>query len=129
MNKYFVFGGIILVVGIAIFLIVNSPSSSSNGDTYTAFTQCIAASGAKFYGAYWCPHCNDQKDLFGDAKDELPYVECALPGNPNTMTQECKDAGIEGYPTWIFADESRLSGTQSLETLAEKTACALPDAS
>ena len=23
--------------------------------------------GMVLYGAYWCPHCKDQKELFGDA--------------------------------------------------------------
>lgn len=34
---------------------------------------------------------------------------------------------IEGYPTWIFKDGSRLTGEIPLPTLAEKTQCALPE--
>jgi thiol-disulfide isomerase/thioredoxin len=47
---------------------------------YDAFAQCISDSGAKFYGAYWCPHCQAQKLLFGKSVEKLPYVECALQG-------------------------------------------------
>jgi hypothetical protein len=33
--------------------------------------------GAKFYGAFWCSHCYDQKVQFGaQAAELLPYVEC-----------------------------------------------------
>src|SRR5687767_6111588 len=33
-------------------------------------------SGAIFYGASWCPHCQEQKAMFGASADRLPYVEC-----------------------------------------------------
>lgn len=89
-----------------------------------AFAQCLSEKGAKFYGAYWCPHCQAQKALFGRSKDKLPYVECAAEGK--AQADECATAGIEGYPTWIFADGSRESGEQTLEKLAQKTGCLLP---
>lgn len=57
---------------------------------------------AKFYGAYWCPACAEQKRLFKGAKNKLPYVECS-PNGPNTpMTMECSSLGINSYPTWII---------------------------
>lgn len=88
------------------------------------FAQCIRTSGAEFYGAFWCSHCQSQKELFGSSKQYLPYIECSNPDN--SQTQICIDKKIEGYPTWIFADETRLSGELSLETLASKTQCVLP---
>jgi hypothetical protein len=92
---------------------------------YTEFAQCLTSKGAKFHGAFWCPHCQEQKALFGDAADSLPYVECSTPDRQN-QTQACIDAGIKSYPTWVFADGSRLSGLNSLEKLAEVTTCTLP---
>jgi Zn ribbon nucleic-acid-binding protein len=89
-----------------------------------AFAQCLGDKGAKFYGAYWCPHCQAQKALFGKSKDKLPYVECAAEGK--AQADECATAGVEGYPTWIFADSSRESGELTLEKLAQKTGCTLP---
>jgi hypothetical protein len=32
-----------------------------------AFAKCISAKQAKMYGAYWCPHCAEQKEMFGGA--------------------------------------------------------------
>lgn len=89
------------------------------------FAQCLNDSGAKFYGAFWCPHCAAQKKLFGNSVTKLPYVECSNPDG-KTQTQICKDKEIKGYPTWIFADGSQVSGEQTLATLSEKTQCELP---
>ena len=37
----------------------------------------LRAAGARFYGAFWCSHCFEQKVAFGAAAaKELPYVEC-----------------------------------------------------
>lgn len=91
---------------------------------YDSFAQCISDAGAKFYGAYWCPHCQAQKKLFENSK-MLPYVECSTP-NGQAQTQVCIDAKITGYPTWVFADGSREDGELTFEKLAEKTNCPLP---
>lgn len=91
---------------------------------YDTFAQCIQKSGATFYGAFWCPHCKEQKEMFGNSVQYLPYVECSLPSGQG-QTAECIDKEIQTYPTWIFANGERISGTQSLETLSEKTGCPL----
>lgn len=89
------------------------------------FAKCLSDKGAKFYGAFWCSHCQNQKELFGASKNVLPYVECSE-ADGNTQTKVCSDAKIEGYPTWEFANGERVSGEIKLETLAEKTGCQLP---
>ena len=89
-----------------------------------AFARCISDSGAKFYGASWCPHCQTQKDLFGKSAKLMPYVECSLPGGQG-MSYLCRNAKIEGYPTWGWADGSRVAGSHTLEGLAEKSACTI----
>lgn len=100
---------------------VNSQPGELDG-----FASCLGEKGAKFYGAFWCPHCANQKKLFGRSAKKLPYVECGVPGNTSGQQQVCTDAKVTGYPTWVFADDSRLTGEISLATLAEKTACVLP---
>jgi uncharacterized membrane protein/glutaredoxin len=78
----------------------------------------LTVSGAKFYGAYWCPHCNEQKEMFGGSAKRLPYVECS-PGGPSApQAAECNTKNVQSYPTW-FVNGERLTGTQSLETLAQ----------
>ena len=73
--------------------------------------------GAKMYGAYWCPHCTRQKAMFGSASDDIPYVECD-PRGENPQPQQCRAAGIKGYPTWEI-NGKQFVGVQSLEELAE----------
>ncbi|MDO8520834.1 MAG: hypothetical protein Q7S52_01850 [bacterium] len=89
------------------------------------FAQCLKDSGVIFYGAFWCPHCVKQKKLFGDAVPLLPYVECSTPDG-NAQLQICKDKKIDGYPTWEFADGSRLSGERTFAELGEKSGCPVP---
>ena len=80
---------------------------------------------AKFYGAFWCTHCQATKKLFGSSQKLLPYVECSTP-NASAQTQICIDKKITGYPTWEFFDGSRLNGEVTLQQLSDKTSCVLP---
>jgi uncharacterized membrane protein len=74
--------------------------------------------GAKFYGASWCEHCQQQKRNFGSAADELPYVECKLGGPNAPMSRPCLDAYIQTFPTWVVKDR-RVEGVLSLKDLAD----------
>lgn len=87
-----------------------------------ALAQCLAQVGTTFYGAFWCPHCNEQKALFAEAADSLPYVECSTDDRASQV-EVCNEANITSYPTWITQYGERLTGVQSLETLADKSAC------
>ena len=89
------------------------------------FAKCLDEKEATFYGAFWCPHCQNQKKIFGNSSRYLPYVECSTPDGKGQL-QVCKDKNIKGYPTWHFADGSVESGEVSLAKLSEKTGCDLP---
>jgi hypothetical protein len=93
--------------------------------TNDLFAQCIADSGAVFYGAFWCPHCQDQKKEFGDSKDLLPYVECDANGK-DSQAGLCKSKGVKSYPTWEFPDGTMKSGVLTFEELSTATSCPLP---
>ncbi|HKZ04141.1 MAG TPA: vitamin K epoxide reductase family protein [Methylomirabilota bacterium] len=82
-----------------------------------ALAKHLARSGAVFYGAYWCPHCQEQKELFGSAAAQLPYVECDPKGR-HPQTSRCEGAGVRVFPTWVFGAERR-EGVQRLEDLAK----------
>ena len=80
----------------------------------------LSKTNAKFYGASWCPHCSEQKEMFGSSVKRLPYVECS-PGGPGTpQASVCTQAGVESYPTWTINGQ-RFVGTQSLENLAQSS--------
>ena len=77
----------------------------------------LTETGAKMYGAYWCPHCARQKQAFGGGVDRIPYVECD-PEGFNSQAELCWTEGIEAYPTWIINGE-RYLGVQPLGKLAD----------
>lgn len=111
---------ILLIGGLGIFMNRDSIKPTK----LIPFAQCLQQSGAEFYGAFWCPHCQDQKKEFGSAAKYLPYFECSKADS--TQTQICKDKKIESYPTWIFKDGSIVNGKMELVDLANKTGCVLP---
>ena len=39
-----------------------------------AFAKALAASGTRYYGAAWCPHCTATKERFQDGADFLPFI-------------------------------------------------------
>ncbi len=99
-----------------------------------ALAQCIKDSGAKFYGHYQCSHCKNQKNLFDTAQKNLPYIECGILGRSmgDGQADVCENLTIpglpriQGYPTWVFADNSVETGEMSVAKLAEKTSCSVP---
>jgi hypothetical protein len=94
---------------------------------YDQFATCIKDSGATFFGAFWCPHCRNQKAMFGSSAKLLPYKECSTPDGKGQLPV-CNDAGVESYPTWQFPDGTREVGEVPLERLSELTNCPLPQA-
>ena len=74
-------------------------------------------SGARFYGAYWCPTCQQQKALFEASVDRLPYVECTPDGRVGVRNFDCVANDINDYPTWII-DGRRHTGLVPVAGLA-----------
>jgi uncharacterized membrane protein len=82
-----------------------------------ALADHLTRSGAVMYTAYWCPHCHEQKELFGKAAaDQLTLVECAADGR-NSQKALCDTKKIEGFPTWEINGKLD-SGVKSLAELA-----------
>jgi hypothetical protein len=114
-------GLLIVATAGGLYLFVRHKQSSR----LNAFAKCLSAKGATMYGAFWCPHCADQKEMFGSSFTYAPYIECGIKGS-QTPAQVCTDANVKHYPTWVFADGSRVEGAHSLEFLSEQTGCPLP---
>ncbi|MBV6623559.1 MAG: vitamin K epoxide reductase family protein [Rivularia sp. (in: Bacteria)] len=93
--------------------------TTTSGEAEIALARHLKDIGAQEYIAWWCPHCHDQKLLFGkEAYKEVPHTDCAPANNPNAQKQECKAAGIQSYPTWKIKGKT-YTGAQSLEELAK----------
>lgn len=125
-SSYYLYGSAAVAMVVLLVAIVADGVRSRVPSEYDGFAQCLTENGAKMYGAWWCPHCQNQKDLFEGAFRYVEYVECS-PGGSKTSSQECIDDGIKGFPTWTFADGSIAEGEQSLQRLSEITSCPLPD--
>jgi uncharacterized membrane protein len=80
----------------------------------------LAQSGAKMYGAYWCPHCQQQKQIFGASASRLPYIECSPNGQNSPQASECRAAHIESYPTWVI-NGKRFEEVLTLKQLEDET--------
>lgn len=78
----------------------------------------LQAMDAKMYGAYWCSHCYDQKEVLGkQAFGKITYVECSKDG-VNSQTKLCRSKDVPGYPTWEIQGQL-YPGQQDLEELEE----------
>mmetsp|Transcript_10456 Transcript_10456/g.14777 ORF Transcript_10456/g.14777 Transcript_10456/m.14777 type:complete len:286 (-) Transcript_10456:110-967(-) len=88
--------------------------------------------GATMYGAYWCPHCQNQREIFGrEAWSNVLYVECSVRGYGYDPTKIPKD--VNGFPTWKLANNTTnnfknkkgnimsISGEMPLELIAKKS--------
>ncbi|WP_206757287.1 hypothetical protein [Coleofasciculus sp. FACHB-1120] len=97
------------------------PNISSNRTATTAevgLARHLKRIKAKFYGAYWCPFCTKQKELFPkEALGYINYIECDA-GGQNPRPDLCTKAKIKSFPTWEIQGR-RYSGLLSLEELAE----------
>jgi uncharacterized membrane protein/glutaredoxin len=91
----------------------------------SALADHLKQSGVKFYGASWCPHCQEQKKLFGPAAARLPYIECSTGGYGTPETEICKAENIKQYPTWEI-NGKRYEAVMTLQDLAGLTGFKAP---
>lgn len=111
--------------GFSLALFVSLASTTPALAGSVEFGRCLTRNGATFYGTSWCPQCRAQRKLLGRAMSQVRYVECSVGSNHDRQASACNRAGIDGYPTWVFADGSHVSGRLSLESLAARTGCML----
>jgi hypothetical protein len=119
-KKMLIYGGVLILLAAAFV-----GGRYYRNHKYDSFAKCLATKQAKMYGLYWCPHCIEQKEMFGEAFHYVPYQECAIKGSSEEAAV-CKIAGVKLFPSWQFAGESPKEGVLSLEALSDKTGCSLP---
>jgi uncharacterized membrane protein len=118
---------VVLVGTLGVYANVNNPSvettngyaiSTTSGAAELDLAQHLKQIGAKMYGAFTCPHCQNQKQLFGkDAAAQLNYIECH-PQGKNSQTDLCMKANIQGFPTWEIKGK-QYQGEKTLAELAD----------
>jgi uncharacterized membrane protein len=92
------------------------PAAGPEDPELRALAEHLAATGAQFYGASWCPHCQEQKALFTGSAARLPYVECSPHGRNTPPATVCVELNIKNYPTWII-NGRRYQNVLSIEQL------------
>lgn len=118
---------VVLVGTLGVYANVNNPQvaesdpyavTTESGTAEVALAQHLTQQGVKMYGAYWCPHCQNQKQLLGkEASSQIDYVECD-PSGKNPRPDLCKAAGIQGFPTWEIKGKL-YQGEKTLAELAD----------
>ena len=94
--------------------------TTSSSPQKIKFARFLSDNNIKMFSAYWCPHCHDQKQLFGKkAVKALTIVECAKDGKDNQY-ELCREKEIQGFPSWEIKGEI-FSGVKDLNDLAIMT--------
>ncbi len=92
--------------------------TTTSGKSEIDLARHLTKIGAKEYIAWWCPHCHEQKLLFGkEAYKEITHVECAE-GGIDPRPDLCKTANIESFPSWEIKGKL-YPGVKSLNELAD----------
>ncbi|MBS3736768.1 hypothetical protein KGY72_06335 [Candidatus Bipolaricaulota bacterium] len=120
----FVASGLVLVaIGLLLYFFAfkgSSPETPVGPDTPEGqLAVCLNEQGVTMYGLPTCPHCQEQKDKFGDSFKHVNYVNCS------ENRDRCLNQGIETVPTWII-DGEKIVGRQELEELADEAGCEYP---
>jgi len=66
--------GLVVIAGIFFFVSANSKLGKLD-----IFAQCLKEKGSIFYGAFWCPHCQNQKTMFGKSQKLLLMLNAQRP--------------------------------------------------
>ena len=119
MNKYLAV--ILAIAALVVLVYIFNPTIlglflGSEGK-YDDFAKCLGAK-AVMYGSETCPHCKNQKALFGNSFKYINYVECGA--NP----QACTNAGVQSIPMWVIGNTT-LIGEQALTKLSAESGCPL----
>lgn len=92
--------------------------TTTSGEAEIALARHLTQIGAKEYVAWWCPHCHEQKQLFGQqAYAQINHIECAADGQ-NGRPDVCQAANVQSFPTWEIKGQL-YPGVKSLEELAQ----------
>lgn len=112
---------ILIAISVLMLFTLSSCAEPKDGK-YAAAAKCLTEKGVKLYGAFWCPHCQEQKALFGDDVRYVTYVECDE-RDPKANVKECTEKKIERFPTWFFPGQGLEIGLRTPEELAIKAGC------
>ncbi|MCX6712573.1 MAG: peptidoglycan-binding protein [Candidatus Vogelbacteria bacterium] len=83
---------------------------------------CLNKKGVRVYTILECPACEQQANLFGKNWPAVQKIDCGT--YPSNISATCTNAGIKGFPAWVFGDGSKLEGSQTFPSILEHSGCA-----
>lgn len=89
-----------------------------------AFAKALDAADVTFFGAVWCPACTEQKKLFGDGAQYLPFID--VTNADRTLNALGQAENITTFPTWEFPDGTRATGALTLQEISTRSGVAIP---
>ena len=116
MNSKLLF--IIVLFAVSIFISGCASKNDIPSGKYDSFAKCLTEKNITMYGTSWCPHCKDQKEMFGDSVQYIDFVDC------DESKEVCLNLDIPGYPTWVINGE-QYPGTQTFYDLAKLSGCSI----
>jgi glutaredoxin len=118
-NKLIVVGvAVVALAAIAIGYKAFTGMSVATGSNYDNFAKCLTEKGVVMYGSVTCPHCQNQKKVFGESFKYISYIECSE--NPT----QCSENGVQFVPTWSI-DGKLYTGEKTIEELSSLSGCEL----
>jgi len=113
--------GIISIIFLLLFIYYLTESGyffRTDNSKIELFSKCLTDKGVVMYGSKYCPHCRNQKALFGDSFKYINYIDCT------ENTKICAEKGITYVPAWLI-NGKKYTGEMSLEKLARLSGCEL----
>ena len=89
-----------------------------------ALAQSLSDADAVLYGAPWDSATTAELRMFDDGAPLLDFQD--VTNADRTPSELAIDRDITTYPTWLFADGSRLEGTQTIDSVASAAGVELP---
>lgn len=105
---------LIVVVG-AVYYSIARPKSDLNPKEKESLAKCLTEKEIYLFGAFNCPNCGVQKEMFGEAVEFIVYINCDL------EPDKC-DINENTYPYWKM-DDNILRGPVPLKFLKDRTGC------
>lgn len=79
--------------------------------------QCLSSNWRVMFGTERCPHCKDQRQLFGSSFEQIQYIDC------DQEKSLCREHNIQAYPTRMDLGGNMYVWIQSIQELKHKSEC------
>ncbi|MEM9353124.1 MAG: peptidylprolyl isomerase [Planctomycetota bacterium] len=98
----------------------------SDAADLVGFATALDAANAQFFGAAWSESTAQQRELFEDGGQFLPFTDVTNPDRSLNAAAAANNITDPETPVWVFEDGTRLEGVQSLQAISAASGVAIP---